>query len=370
MKILIVGGGPVGLAAAIHARLAGMEVLVFDRQTLPIDKACGEGLMPGGVEALKALGVQVPTSAQAFRGVRYLQEDKPQAEIAEGLFSQGYGLGIRRLELHQALADRAQSLGAQLHWNCAATYLNKASLRTDHGQVHGDYILGADGLYSPTQRGAGLSQAPKETKRYGIRRHYQTTPWSDFVEVYWNQGCEAYVTPSGPNTVGVALLWRASKHRPNAQDPLAPFPRLRARLEGAPHTSHSRGAGPFARSPKAVQRGRVLLVGDASGYVDAITGEGLALGFRQAEAAIHAIASGKPGAYPRAHHNLVRRPFFLTRRLCWVAQHPRFRQRLLGGFAKDPVLFSRSLDLMEGRKGWFALGLWRVFRLMRRILWP
>jgi flavin-dependent dehydrogenase len=257
-----------------------------------------------------------------------------------------------------------------LHWGCAAKKLTESGLETDQGEVKGRFILGADGLYSPTQKWTGLYQKPKPSRRYGIRRHYQIAPWSGFVEVYWNVGCEAYVTPTGPNTVGVALLWRADAHRPNSEDLLAPFPRLRDRLQGCPFASHTRGAGPLARRPRAVQRGCVLLVGDASGYADAITGEGLSLGFRQAEAAISAITAGDARAYRGVHRKLVQRPFLITKSLCWVAQHPRTRQRLLAGLAKDPTLFSRSLDLMEGHKGWLALGLGRVLRLLRRLLWP
>jgi flavin-dependent dehydrogenase len=366
MKILIVGGGPVGLSAAIHARLAGMEAHVFDRQAPPIDKACGEGLMPGGVQALKAIGVEIP-EGQRFNGIRYLQEDLPNTPLAEGLFGHGHGLGIRRLALHQALIHRAEDLGVELHWKRSVKGMEQGLLKTETGDIRGDFILGADGLYSSCQKWANLHQQAGKSNRYGIRRHYQITPWSDFVEVYWNDGCEAYVTPTGPNTIGVAVLWSATEHRPSAQDPLAPFPRLRERLAGVPHASHSRGAGPFARRPKAVQQGQLLLIGDAAGYVDALTGEGLALGFRQAEAAIQAIAKGRPATYRKAHKALVRRPFFLTRSLCWVAAHPRLRQRLIRGLARDPQLFSNALDLMEGHKGWRSLGAWRALRLLGRL---
>jgi flavin-dependent dehydrogenase len=369
MRLLIVGGGPVGLAAAIQARLHGMEALVFDRQQAPIDKACGEGLMPGGVQALVELGIHLP-SAQTFQGIRYFQEDLPNEPIAEGKFGEGEGLGIRRVLLHQALVDRAQSLGAELHWGTRVTGLNHARLQTESGEVQGDWVLGADGLHSPTRKWAGLEKSTKGSRRYGLRRHYATAPWSDFVEVYWSAGCEAYVTPTGPESVGVALLWNQAQHRPCSQDPLAPFPRLRERLAGAAHASISRGAGPFHRRVRRVHKDKLLLVGDAAGYVDALTGEGIALGFRQAKSAIEALAGNRPEIYARTHRALCRRPFFLTRQLTWVASRPGLRRRLIRSLAMDPVLFSRFLDFMEGHGGWTRLGILRCARLLGRLALP
>ena len=113
--VFIVGGGPAGLAAAIGARQNGFQVTVADRQRPPIDKACGEGLMPGAVVALQELGVRFsPGEAIPFRGIRFL--DGQTGLSAEATFPRGVGLAIRRTVLHAKLAERAAEAGAVMIW--------------------------------------------------------------------------------------------------------------------------------------------------------------------------------------------------------------------------------------------------------------
>ena len=108
--LAIVGGGPAGLATAIEARLAGLSVAVLDRRRPPLDKACGEGLMPDAVSRLAALGVEV--AGRPFRGIRYLDG----ATAAEGTFPGPPGMGVRRTALHAALVRRAEEVGVALRW--------------------------------------------------------------------------------------------------------------------------------------------------------------------------------------------------------------------------------------------------------------
>jgi len=261
-------------------------------------------------------------------------------------------------------------LGARLHWSCPVTGFSKDGIQTASQKFKGDWIIGADGLHSPMRKWAGLNVKTQKPKRYGLRRHYEVAPWADRVEVYWSVGCEAYVTPVDGQSVGVAILWNREKHRPQKTAPLAPFPRLQERLKGAKYASVSSGSGPLLQEVRAVQKGRLLLVGDAAGYVDALTGEGLSLGFRQAKAAVQAIADERVASYASAHHALSKRPFFLTRKLCWVASRTRLRRRFIRALSKDPVLFSRALDLMEGQRGWLKLGFFRCLRLLTRLALP
>src|SRR5260370_33259056 len=95
--VLVIGGGPAGLAAAIAARMKGFDVIVADGAKPPIDKACGEGLMPGTSRALRELGAAIRTGdGQTFRGIRFV--DSTNSVGAN--FSGARGFGTRRTVLH------------------------------------------------------------------------------------------------------------------------------------------------------------------------------------------------------------------------------------------------------------------------------
>src|SRR5579872_4978040 len=112
--VFIAGGGPAGLAAAIAARERGLSVVVADICQPPIEKPCGEGLMPDALAALRRLGVTIgPEASYPFSGIRFLGGDA----VAEASFPDGCGLGVRRPALHQLLVDGAWQSGARLLWN-------------------------------------------------------------------------------------------------------------------------------------------------------------------------------------------------------------------------------------------------------------
>ncbi|HSC20975.1 MAG TPA: FAD-dependent monooxygenase, partial [Solirubrobacterales bacterium] len=241
VDVAIVGGGPAGLATAIEARLAGLSAAVLDRGRPPLDKACGEGLMPDAVARLAAMGV--PLAGRPFRGIRYLDG----GTVAQGTFPGPPGLGVRRTALHAALAARARELGADLRWGTAATGLAPEGVETAAGLLPARFVVGADGLNSRVRRGAGLestepAKASRHARRFGVRRHYAMAPWSDFVEVTWGREAEAYVTPVAGDEVGVAILWSGPAR--GFDDLLPRFPELAARLSGVPAASRDRGAGP------------------------------------------------------------------------------------------------------------------------------
>jgi flavin-dependent dehydrogenase len=349
--LVVVGGGPSGLAVAINARLAGLDVAVFERRRPPVDVACGEGLMPEGVAALDRLGVGLGLDrARPFRGIRFLGD----GGSAAGTFPARHGLGIRRTTLHQALAERATTLGAELRWDVKVTGLTASGVITETGPVSARVVVGADGRMSAVRRWAGLDGRPSRRKRFGIRRHYCVEPWTDLVEVHWADGAEAYVTPVGPRTVGVALLW--SGEPAHFDRLLARFEQLRDRLDRASVTSDDRGAGPLEQRAKGVLKGRVALVGDAAGYLDAISGEGLGLGLRQAEALVGAVVNDDLAAYPGAHRRISRHPLRMTRLLLLLSDHPRLRRRVLARLAENPGLMTRFLALKTAPGGPAVMG--------------
>ncbi len=338
--VLVIGGGPAGLATAIAARQHGLAVRLLEAAQPPIDKACGEGLMPDGAQVLEGLGVEIPPDRRfELRGIRYLDGDLS----AEGSFPGRPGWGVRRVDLHAALARRAESLGVDLRWGEAAQGLGSGGVRTRHGVERARWLVAADGLASPLRAAAGLDGPRARRARFGVRRHYAVAPWADRVEVHWSEGLEVYVTPVSAETTGVAILFEGP--RPDFGKALHRFPSLARSLEGAAFASLERGAGPFGQSARAVVRGNLALVGDAAGYLDAITGEGLAVALHEAIALADAIAQEDLARYAAAHRRIVRLPDVVTRLLLAAERRPLLRRRLVCALAADPRLFDRLLAL-------------------------
>jgi flavin-dependent dehydrogenase len=207
-------------------------------------------------------------------------------------------------------------------------------------------VVGADGLRSRVSRWIGLEQGQQARFRYAVRRHYDLQPWSSYVEVHWGGRMQAYVTPVGPKEVCVVCLG----HDPHARSvSLAEeLPELASRLRAAPLSSVERGAITMTRRLRSVYRGRVVLAGDASGSVDAIAGEGLSLGFRQAEVLADALAAGDLRQYERAHRRLMRRPTLMARLLLLLDRNQTLCQRAVRALASDSTLFARLLAIHLG----------------------
>lgn len=311
VDVIVAGGGPVGLAAAIEARLAGLTVVVVEPREGVIDKACGEGLMPGAVPLLDRLGVD--PAGMPLRGVSY----NTPTRRADHEFQTGVGRGVRRTVLHSALSARAAELGVERVPTRVETFRQDAD-GVEAAGIRADWLFGADGLHSTVRRVAGLERAvPRTRRRFGLTRHFPIAPWSDLIEIHWAPRGEVYVTPLGPELVGITLL---GAPRTGFDQTIQAIPSLASRIRGADSTTGLKGAGPFLQRASAPSIGRVLLVGDASGYVDAITGEGLRLGFDQARQAVE-HAQGLAD-YDRAWARTTRDFRVLTTRLVLAAMSP------------------------------------------------
>jgi len=207
-------------------------------------------------------------------------------------------------------------------------------------------LVGADGLRSTVRRQLGAERSSgRRVPRYGVRRHYWTAPWSDLVEVYWHEQGEIYVTPVGSDCVGLAVL---SRGRPVGHaEALDWFPELRERLTGA-RADRPRGAGPLEQRVTRVLAPGVALVGDAAGYVDAISGEGLSLGFRGAACLVRRYTSGALQKYSTDHAGLMRSYRLMTRAMLWLSARPRWRRRALRLLSGQPALFRQLLAAAAG----------------------
>lgn len=333
LDVLVAGGGPVGLYTAIRARLAGLDVAIVEPRPGPIDKACGEGLMPGAVAALAAIGIA--PGGVPIRGFRYTDG----RWSAEHRFRGGSGLGVRRTVLSAALADRAAELGIPTIRGRVDAIESLPDGVVAAGR-RASWLIGCDGLHSTVRRLAGLGTDRGPGARYGLRRHYRLAPWTDLVEVHWGAGVEAYVTPVAPRLVGVAML--GPRHT-GFDAGLAQVPELAARLRGAVPDGPIRGAGPLRQKSRARTAGRVLLAGDASGYVDALTGEGMRVGFAQGDAAVEAVLAGDAAGYERAWATRTRDFRTITAALVAAATSP-VRAAIVPAAAALPFLYGGIVE--------------------------
>ncbi len=348
--LFVIGGGPAGLVTAIAARMAGLTVSLADMRRPPVDKACGEGIMPDGVAILRELGVVLPSEkVYPFRGIRYVQG----ALEAEARFGQDRaGLGVRRTVLEEALIRRAVELGVTFAWGRRVNGLHPEGVVLDGSPVAARWVAAADGQDSRIRRSLGLD-APVISRRVGVRRHVNVAPWTDTVEVHWADGCEIYATPVSPQEICIAAL---------AGDPwlgldraLERFPAVCARIAGAAATTKDLGAPTLFRKARGVTSGRVALVGDAAGCVDAITGAGVSLALHQAVALAEALRHGDLRRYERDYRRIARVAVGMTRFMLAIHERPRLRRWALMSLSAVPAVFRQLLAIHIRAHPFFTL---------------
>ncbi len=363
-NVLVVGAGPAGIATAIAASLKGFSVAVADSRKPPIEKACGEGLLPEAVANLRRLGIDLSLSAAfPFKGVRFSDE----ASSASTRITRGTAFGLRRVALHNLLVQRACEVGVSFLWGARVTDFDANGARVNGAAFRCKWLVGADGQNSGVRKWAHVRVQRPRLSRFGFSRHYAVTPWTDMVEVHWGPGCQLFATPTGAGEVCIALL----SHDPQLriERALERFPEVARRLRDARPLSAEIGSVTALGRAQAVARGRVALVGDASFTVDGIAGQGLSLAFDQAMHLAEAFARNDLSHYERAHRRIARMPWRMTRLLLLMDQSPWIRRKALRLFARKPSLFAKMMSQHLGEsthddlKASEILGLgWQVLR--------
>jgi len=341
--VLILGGGPAGLAAAIALRQKGIDCLVVEALKPAIDKGCAEGLMPDALASLRELGIEITEQdGHRFRGIRFCNS----THRVDAEFPNGTGIGVRRTKLHGLIADRAHEVGVPIVWGSRAKLADRHSALINGRKISFRYLVGADGQASGLRKWAGLGKVQKESVRFGFRRHYNIAPWSEYVEVHWGASGQVYLTPVAPDSVCVVFITRNPKLP--EKDFLEAFPAVASRLKGVPPMSQLRGGVSATRRLRRVANRSIALIGDASGSPDAITGEGLAVSFRQSAALAKAIEQGNLELYNEAHRKIGSLPHAMSWLLLTMDRWPGFQKRAMKTLSSNPAYFQQLLSVHVG----------------------
>jgi len=338
--VLVVGAGPAGIATAIAASLKGLRVTVADSRRPPIDKPCGEGLLPEAVKALQCLGIGLDSKrAFALTGFRFSDEDS----TATATIVAGPAFGIRRTALHDLLVKRAIEVGVKFMWGASVSEFQLGRARISGAFVSFRWLVGADGQNSAVRKWAHLEPRGAKRSRFGFRRHFSVSPWTDLVEVYWGERCQMVITPTAPEEVCVSVF--SSDSRVRIDEALVQFPLAARCLQEARGATPEQGAITALDRARAVVRGSVALVGDASCTVDGIAGQGMSLAFQQAAHLADALAREDLARYESAHKQISVLPARMTRLLLLMDRSTLLRKKALRLFARRPEIFSRMIGM-------------------------
>jgi flavin-dependent dehydrogenase len=339
-EAIIVGAGPAGIVAAIAARRLELQVTVLDGRIPPIDKPCGEGILPQGVAALRTLGIILPPdSAFPFRGIRLVDDE----QSARADFASATGFSVRRVKLHQMLINHAIEAGVEFRWGARVMQIDTQAVTTAKEKFSYRWLVGADGQTSQVRKWAGLDPRFMQRNRFGLCSHFRLKPWSDVTEIHWARDCQIFITPMAGHEVGVSVLSRQRGLR--LEEALLRFPALAEKLGGATPTTRELGSTTSLRILAGVTRGRVALIGDASGTVDAVTGQGLSISFQQAIPLAEAMRLDDPAHYQHAHKHIMAVPVAMSRLMLIMAGSDWIRRKTIRFFQETPGSFSKMLAI-------------------------
>jgi flavin-dependent dehydrogenase len=373
-RVLIAGGGVGGASLAILLGRAGVEVELFERSTFPREKPCGEGLMPAGVATLERMGLASAIGGAPFYGVRYVfPKFKMEGRFPSRNGQPAEGRGQRRLHLDGILfaaASATPGVTARTGAKVDAPVVENGrvtGLIVDGEKRRGDLVVAADGLNSPIRKALGLD-LPLRRKRFGLRMHYRVKPGCEqppWVDVFPRDGYELYVTPLPERELLVAALVESDGLAGPASSEFTRWvsdePELSERLQGAEQISPLAGCSPLgARARSGVVPGAVLL-GDAAGFVDPITGSGMAQALATAELLSNYVVQHElpeevwMPKFEQERRAMMRDTRIVTNAALWLAGHPRAAAGAYQALRAMPALFRHFVGVCGGaRRLWGA----------------
>lgn len=365
--VLISGGGPAGSALAILLGRRGLKVELFECGQFPKEKPCGEGLMPAGVAVLNRLGVGEAVGGAPFYGVRYHLRN----QTVEGRFPATAGLpvlgcGQRRKHIDQVLFRTAASTpGVTARTGACVDAPLREKGRVVGMLVNGEQrraalVVGADGVHSRLRHLMGMN-VPVRRKRFGVRAHFRLakkrtqSPW---VDVFLGPRHELYVTPLPEGEVLVAALAYAR----HLGEPIkhcfrrwiVTQPELSRRLEYAEQVTPLLAISPLAGHARTGVAPGFVLLGDAAGFLDPITGGGIAQALMTAELLARYVPDRLDSddswlwEFERDRRALLSDYRILTRMVLWLAGHPQLGERLLLVVKALPACFSHLIGVSAG----------------------
>jgi menaquinone-9 beta-reductase len=390
--VVVVGGGPAGVAAAILLRQRGHDVLLVDSARFPRDKVCGEGVSPEAWRILDRLDAAAAVRALRPHPLRGMTLTAPDGTAFHGDYGAARepGFAAPRERLDHALLGCARAAGVEVREGTRVTALAVAGGRVRGVEVEGGrdpetlaarLVVGADGRRSRVARSLGLLREHPWLRKFAVRGYWEGMEGlSEHGEMHVTTGGYCGIAPLSPTRANVAFVLGHLDIRSAGgdlerfyRDTIARrWPCLRERLARARLLAPPRAVGPLALVARRVSAPGALLVGDAAGFYDPFTGEGVTLALRTAEMAAdeahRALASGRTDdlrAYDRRRHEATRHKFRLNQLLQGVVAVPE-----LSNFVARRLSRRRDLaDQLVGIAGDFvpartALGLGFVYELL------